>query len=106
MSTRSLKVCALAISPFAWLSVTGCSAANSASPQDTSPGVVADAGVAMVDAPTGCPTPVPPANVTPPVGMLLAAGNSLSARGMTSDGYAVYSDDVGLQLYAVPIAGG
>ena len=126
MSTRSLKVCALAISPFAWLSVTGCSSANSASPQDASPGVVADAGasadasgspdggavpgtdsgVAMVDAPTGCPTPVPPANVTPPVGMLLAAGNSLSARGVTSDGYAVYSDDVGLQLYAVPIAGG
>jgi hypothetical protein len=44
--------------------------------------------------------------VDPPVGTLLAGGNALSARGMTSDGYEIYSDDAALQLYAVPIAGG
>jgi hypothetical protein len=129
MSTRSWKVCALAISPFAWLSVTGCSSANSASPQDAGgnlPSMVPDAGAgadasgspdggaipgtdsgaAMVDGSTGCPAPVPAANAAPPAGTLLASGDSLSVRGVTSDGYAVYSDDVGLQLYAVPIAGG
>ncbi len=37
---------------------------------------------------------------------MLAAGNALSARGVTSDGFEVYSDDAALQLYAISIAGG
>jgi hypothetical protein len=42
----------------------------------------------------------------PPVGTQLVSGNTLSARGVTSDGYEVYSDDAARQLYAIPIAGG
>jgi len=81
---------------------------------DSQPGTGADAGVASADsgivvddAPTGCPGPSADAGpVDPPVGTLLAGGNALSARGMTSDGFEIYSDDAALQLYAVPIAGG
>ena len=67
----------------------------------------ADSGVVQDDAPAGCPGPSAGAGgVAPPVGRLLAGGNALSARGMTSDGYEIYSDDSALELYAVPIAGG
>jgi hypothetical protein len=71
----------------------------------------ADSGVVRDDAPAGCPPTTAKAGtaggaVTPPVGRLLAGGNALSARGVTSDGYEIFSDDFALQLYAIPIAGG
>jgi hypothetical protein len=69
----------------------------------------ADSGVVPDDPPDGCPAisaDAGAATVEPPVGRLLVAGNALSARGVTSDGYEIYSDDAALQLYAVPIAGG
>jgi hypothetical protein len=44
--------------------------------------------------------------VPPPVGTQLQAGNNLSVRGVTGDGYVVFSDDVALALYAMPLAGG
>jgi hypothetical protein len=70
-------------------------------------GVVLDAtGIAQDDAPAGCPGPASGGSVDPPVGRLLAGGNSLSARGTTTDGYEVFSDDAAFQLYALPIAGG
>ncbi|HEY3822310.1 MAG TPA: hypothetical protein VGL81_34330 [Polyangiaceae bacterium] len=65
-----------------------------------------DSGVVQDDAPPGCPGPGAVTNVQAPVGRLLASGNSLSARGVTSDGYEIFSDDYAFQLYAVPIAGG
>jgi hypothetical protein len=139
MFPRSLKLCALAIPPFALCSLAGCSAGVSMetatdgghvqgviSPHDSGsadsqPGTdapplqgadsglaSADAGIVPDDAPAGCPATVADAGgaVAPPVGRLLASGNALSARGMTSDGYEIYSDDFALQLYAIPIAGG
>jgi hypothetical protein len=44
--------------------------------------------------------------VPPPVGTQLAPGNDLSVRGVTSDGYVVFSNDAALTLHAVPLAGG
>src|SRR5947207_3043340 len=46
------------------------------------------------------------ASANGPVGTQLQAGDNLSIRGVTSDGWVVYSDDVALQLHAVPLAGG
>ena len=110
MFARSLKAYALAIPPVACCSVAGCSALDSASSTGAGQngGVVinADSGVVQDTPPPGCPGPGPAGNVTSPVGTLIASGNSLSARGVTSDGFEVYSDDYALQLYAVPIAGG
>jgi hypothetical protein len=126
---RSSRLCVLAGLPFAWCALAGCSGGNSASPTDSGIAVVspfdsgaadsarpegADSGLASADsgivpdgASAGCPGVDAGAGpVEPPVGRLLAAGNALSARGMTSDGYEVYSDDAALQLYAIPIAGG
>ena len=45
-------------------------------------------------------------DASPPEGGMLAAGDSLSVRQVTSDGYVVYSDDAVGKLYAVPLAGG
>jgi hypothetical protein len=53
---------------------------------------------------SGSPTPAPA--VTPPVGKQLLMGGALTMRGMTSDGWAVYSDNDTLTLHAVSIAGG
>ena len=69
-------------------------------------GAASDSGVVQDDAPPGCPGPVTGAPVSSPVGRLLAAGNSLSTRGMTSDGYEIYSDDFALSLFAIPVGGG
>jgi hypothetical protein len=67
----------------------------------------ADSGIVPDDAPAGCPSTGADAGPAgSPVGRLLVAGNALSARGVTSDGYEIYSDDAALQLNAVPIAGG
>jgi hypothetical protein len=66
-----------------------------------------DSGVVQDQPPPGCPAPsAPGANVESPVGTLLASGNSLSVRGVTSDGYVIFSDDYAFELYAVPVAGG
>ena len=43
---------------------------------------------------------------TPPVGTQVLVGGALTMRDMTSDGWAVYSDNATLTLHAVPIAGG
>jgi hypothetical protein len=53
----------------------------------------------------GCATS-PDASVTPPVGKQVLVGGALTMRGMTSDGWAVYSDNATLTLHAVPISGG
>ena len=45
-------------------------------------------------------------DASPPDGGMLAAGDSLSVRQVTSDGYVVYSDDAAGELYAVPLSGG
>src|SRR5580704_6543181 len=42
---------------------------------------------------------------TPPVGTQLVSG-AFTLRGMTSDGWIVYSDDATLTMHAAPIAGG
>lgn len=120
MFPRPLKLSVLAIPSFAWCSLGGCTVSTSmTAPPDSgsadsqtgtdapASGASADSGVVQDDAPAGCPGPDTDAGaVDPPIGTLLAAGNSLSARGVTSDGYEIYSDDFALQLYAVPIAGG
>jgi hypothetical protein len=68
---------------------------------------VADSGIVLDDAPAGCPAAGSATGTPePPVGRLLTAGNALSARGVTSDGFEIFSDDAALQLYAIPIAGG
>jgi hypothetical protein len=46
------------------------------------------------------------ADAAPPEGGMLVAGDSLSVRQVTSDGYVVYSNDSSSTLYAVPLAGG
>ncbi len=46
------------------------------------------------------------ANAAPPVGSQLQVGDNLSVRGVTSDGFVIYSDDAALRLHAVPIGGG
>src|SRR3954470_12808872 len=52
----------------------------------------------------GCTAP--DTSVTPPVGKQLLIGGALTMRGMTSDGWAIYSDNDTLTLHAAPIAGG
>ena len=135
MFPRSWQLCALAVPPLAWCSLAGCVASDLGASGDAggggvSPegaaapdgsqaadsgaadantvveGAASDSGIVQDDAPPGCPGPVTGAPVSPPVGRLLAAGNSLSTRGMTSDGYEIYSDDFALALYAIPVAGG
>lgn len=117
MFAHSLKkTYVLAIPPIAWCSMAGCSAMDSASGAGPASGggegvaIDADSGIAQDTPPAGCPGPGPDAGSTgdagAPVGTLIASGNSLSTRGVTSDGYEIYSDDYALQLYAVPIAGG
>lgn len=71
------------------------------------PFVAAVLGAALV----GCATPdtTPEGSdtpVTPPVGKQLLVGGALTLRGMTSDGWVVYSDNATLTLHAAPIAGG
>lgn len=41
-----------------------------------------------------------------PVGTQLQPGNSLTLWGVTSDGFAIYTDDVAQMLYAAPLGGG
>ncbi len=41
-----------------------------------------------------------------PVGTQLQTGNSLTLWGVTSDGFAIYTDDVAQMLYAAPLGGG
>jgi hypothetical protein len=87
----------------------GSGGGNGDSSTETDGGVVLnpDSGVVQDNPPPGCPGPgAPSANVESPVGRLLASGNSLSVRGVTSDGYEIFSDDFAYELYAVPIAGG
>jgi hypothetical protein len=45
-------------------------------------------------------------DAAPPQSGMLQAGDSLSVRQVTSDGFVVYSDDAAGELYAVPLAGG
>ena len=45
-------------------------------------------------------------DAAPPEGGMLQAGDSLSVRQVTSDGFVVYSDDAAGELYAVPLSGG
>ena len=59
----------------------------------------------------GCTTEAPPTGTTPPGSQPPPAGKQLVSgafimRGMTSDGWAVYSDVQTLRLHAVPISGG
>jgi|HubBroStandDraft_6_1064221.scaffolds.fasta_scaffold00868_10 hypothetical protein len=68
--------------------------------------VSTDSGVVVNTPPPGCPSPDAGTPSGTPVGTLLVSGNALSARGVTSDGYEIYSDDAAMQLYAVPVAGG
>lgn len=89
-------------------------AATSEAESGTSQGLfdadLSESSIVPDDAPSGCTATNPsrdaegPAEA--PVGTMLVAGNALSARGVTSDGYEIYSDDAALQLYAIPIAGG
>src|SRR5580658_890328 len=69
-----------------------------------------DSGTVGDELPPGCVASTLDAGTqasnVPPVGTQLVSGNTLSARGVTSDGYEVYSDDAARQLYAIPIAGG
>jgi hypothetical protein len=41
-----------------------------------------------------------------PTGTRLQAGDALSVRGITTDGYVIFSDDAALELYAIPLTGG
>jgi hypothetical protein len=143
MFSRSFRLRALAVPPFALCSLAGCSSVDLASPLDAGAEAAAlqnvvsqpdagslaarsgrdasledqgtdaevasaDSGIIPDDAPAGCPGISADAGTPaePPVGRLLVGGNALSARGVTSDGYEIYSDDAALQLYAIPIAGG
>ncbi|HSQ64171.1 MAG TPA: hypothetical protein VLM85_13185 [Polyangiaceae bacterium] len=45
-------------------------------------------------------------NASSPSGTQLQAGAALSVRGVTSDGYLIYSDDDALTLHALALAGG
>jgi hypothetical protein len=73
-----------------------------------------DAGIdGATDAPIDSPNLCPDAGADPglaganaPTGTQLQAGDDLSIRGVTSDGWAVYSDDAALTLHATPLAGG
>jgi hypothetical protein len=129
MFARSTKARALVVPAFGWCTLAGCSTGSSSQPTgveapDSQTSVYVDAGVPSSDArplaeydasgvvPDDAPAGCAPANANagsasdPPAGRLLAAGNALSARGVTSDAYEVYSDDAALQLYAIPVAGG
>ncbi len=46
------------------------------------------------------------ANANPPIGTQLQPGGDLSVRGVTSDGFVIFSDDAALTLHAVPLTGG
>lgn len=48
----------------------------------------------------------PTESATPPVGTQVHVGGALTMREVTSDGWAIYSDNATLTLHAVPIAGG
>jgi hypothetical protein len=119
MFIRSWNLYAIAI-PLASCAAVACSAANSGNTNGTGANdtqgdsgsgdsgveLAPDSGVVQNTPPPGCPGPTAASTTAAPVGTLLASGNSLSARGVTSDGYEIYSDDYAFQLYAVPIAGG
>ena len=119
MFIRSWNLYAIAI-PLASCAAVACSAANSGKTNGTGANdtqgdsgsgdsgveLDPDSGVVQNTPPPGCPGPTAASTTAAPVGTLLASGNSLSARGVTSDGYEIYSDDYAFQLYAVPIAGG
>src|SRR5580704_15700431 len=102
MFPRSMRTCALAIPRLSMCALAGCFANATVSATDAGPagdsagsgadagadgsGAAADSGVALDatgiaqdDAPAGCPGPTSGGSVEPPVGRLLAAGNSLSA---------------------------
>ena len=89
-------------------SSSGSSAADGPRQAADSGGPGSESGIVPDDPPAGCLAADGSAggSVQPPVGRLLAGGNALSARGVTSDGYEIYSDDAALELYGVPIAGG
>ena len=56
-----------------------------------------------------CPAPSADpglADAAAPSGTQLQAGDALSIRGVTSDGYVIYSDDAARSLHAIPITGG
>jgi hypothetical protein len=65
-----------------------------------------DSGVVADEVPDGCAPAADDSDAGSPVGTLLVGGNALSARGVTSDGYEIYSDDFAGQAYAVPTQGG
>jgi len=118
----SSKPYALAILPFAWGFLAACSASTSparetaddAIPSQTvgpgagaaDSGVGGDANAEAGSSMASCPSPDAGTPTGTPVGTLLASGDALSARGVTSDGYEIFSDDAAMQLYAIPVAGG
>jgi len=86
------------------LLVTACSPSGT-----TTDGGTDDAEPTVDGGQPACPEAGPDpglVSANAPVGTQLQAGNDLSIRGVTSDGYVVYSDDVALTLHAVPLAGG
>src|SRR5579864_4052695 len=109
MFARSTTARVLSVAPFAWYALAGCSAGVSAPLTDTrvdapdsQPGIHLDSGplqnavsddagsgIVTDDAPAGCVAASVDAgsgaSVQPPVGRQLAAGNALSARGVTGD---------------------
>jgi hypothetical protein len=71
----------------------------------SSVGFLALSGLLVVACSQGDGTSPGSSAVTPPVGRQLASG-ALTLRGVTSDGWAVYSEDDSLTLRAAPIGGG
>lgn len=70
------------------------------------PYVAALLGAALVGCATTDDSNTAETQVTPPVGKQLLVGGALTLRGMTSDGWVVYTDNATLTLHAAPIAGG
>jgi hypothetical protein len=70
--------------------------------------VVSDAGQdsPMVDGVDACKQEERDTGDAEPTGTRLQAGDALSVRGVTADGYVIFSDDVALRLAAVELTGG
>jgi len=87
------------------LSLVACGSHTPANPDgggDAGGGVDSDTPAACAEA-----GPVDDSGNAPsPVGTQLQAGAALSVRGVTSDGYLIYSDDNALTLHALALAGG
>jgi hypothetical protein len=111
MISRIELLSLLAIPAFASCLLASCTntetiKSGGGSDYDGGAAVIGDSGVVQDEPPPGCPTPAASANAAPPSGQMLVAGNSLSTRGVTTDGWEIFSDDYALELYAVPVAGG